>query len=239
MTEFFNLSNFRNKYLLLIWLFVIELRSVYGSQLNCRYKYYPDVGYTCELNSTSVISENEESYELGGEPDDNKKVKTLLFTKYVPPFIPKELFEALPQLDAVGIYHTETKLVDLNFLSNFLKNAYELNTLYLAYNRIEMIEPKALAVLKNFRTIRLDGNTCIKQKLKIQHCNLNEIKSNLTNCFNNFFTTYPDRNTTDQLQILESEAIPEYVFVSGQCQVVLSYSVFLVILIIQIVMSWC
>lgn len=216
---------------------MLELRSIYGSQLNCKYKYYPDVGYTCELNTT--ISENEESFEFGGEKEDNRKVKTLLFTKFAPSFIPKEVFETFPQLDAVGIYHTETKLIDLKFLSNLLKNAYELNTLYLAYNRIEMMEPKVLALLKNFRTIRLEGNTCVKQKIKIQHCNLNEVKANLTTCFENFFTNFPDKNTTEQQQILENEAIPEYVFISGQSQIFLSYSVFLIVLIVNIVMSRC
>lgn len=237
ISKSFFFSRFSYKYLLLTWIFIIEFKHIYGSSINCNYKYYTDVGYTCEINS--ILPIGDEPLTIGGNETENKKIKTLLFSKVNPGVIPKEFFEGLPQLTTVGMLKVETKLVDLHFLSNFLQHAYELNTLYLAHNRIEMIEPKALAIFKNFRTIRLEGNNCIKQTIKIQNCNLNEVKANLTNCFNNFFTNYPERNTTDQLQILESEAIPEYVFVSGESQVVLSYSVVLVLLIIQIVMSGC
>lgn len=78
-----------------------------GLQLNCRYKYYPDVGFTCELiNATITDQDHGEKFEFGGNKLENRKVKTLLFKKLSPFFVPKETFEAFPQLDGIGVYYT-------------------------------------------------------------------------------------------------------------------------------------
>jgi hypothetical protein len=96
-----------NKCLLVFIILLTELRIFCdGLQLNCRYKYYPDVGYSCEIIN-ATISDQGEHFEFGGNKLENRKIKTLLFKKVSPNFVPKETFEAFPQLDGIGIYYTD------------------------------------------------------------------------------------------------------------------------------------
>lgn len=109
-------------------------------------------------------------------------------------------------------------------MENYLKHAYDLNTFYLAYNKIEMIEPKVLAIFKRFRNVRLEGNVCIKESFKLKNCNLNEMRTELKQCFDNYFLAHPEMNTTEQQGIMEAENIPEYLITSGQNSINLKFS---------------
>jgi hypothetical protein len=63
----------------------------------------------------------------------------------------------------------------------------------------------------------------VKDSFKMKNCNLNELREKLGECFNNYFLAHPEKNTTDQQQILESENIPEFLITSGQNRIHFSY----------------